>query len=162
MVVSVSFQAYQFVLALAFGVCIGIFYDLFRIFRLIFIPGKIAVFFQDIIFLLLSACATFVFLFQINYGDIRFYLAIGIFGGLLFYYLTIGKAVFSFVKMIVFYVKSKLRAFYRRVLNPFLKFLTKILKKEVLFLKKLFHFQKKECKIESTIQRKHKNGKKKK
>lgn len=86
--------------SLVFGVLLGVLYDVFRIFRLIFLKNKVAVIFQDILFWVIAGFGTFLFFLATNFGHIRFYMLLGMLIGALAYYLTIGRLVFLFVKSI--------------------------------------------------------------
>lgn len=80
------------------GVAIGAFYDLFRITRLVLFRGSIAVFIEDVLFWTVSGYAVFLHILALNKGEVRAYILACVLAGFLFYYFTIGRAVFSVLK----------------------------------------------------------------
>ena len=91
MVLSNVQQSTVLLLSLLFGVGLGAYYDLFRIFRL-FVPcSAVAIFFQDFAYFISAAVASFLFIFEVNDGTVRlFILAAFFFGGVAFR-LTVGR-----------------------------------------------------------------------
>ncbi|WZL75073.1 spore cortex biosynthesis protein YabQ [Clostridiaceae bacterium 35-E11] len=81
----VSDQMYVFSATLYGGIVIGFIYDLYRIFRRLFKPKKIAAIIQDLIFwIVISIAAVMVLLFS-NDGQLRFYTFLGFITGALLY-----------------------------------------------------------------------------
>lgn len=99
-------QLELFVYSLIFGVLLGVLYDVFRIFRLIFFKNKVAVIFQDILFWIIAGFSAFLFFLATNFGHIRIYMLLGMLIGALVYYLTIGRLVFLLVKSVCDTVKK--------------------------------------------------------
>lgn len=83
---------------LVFGCLIGVVYDFFRVFRLIFHAGTVMLFIEDLIFSLLFAISVFAFCFVFNSGKIRFFYLIAALLGWLIYYLTVGKLLYRGLK----------------------------------------------------------------
>lgn len=84
--IELSAQMYIFIKSIALGFIIGIIYNLFMLLRISFIKNFIAVFFQDIIFFVFSSILTFLFVFETNYGQLRFYIFAGELMGFCLYY----------------------------------------------------------------------------
>ena len=81
-----------------FGCIIGLVYDFFRVFRLVFHTGTGLLFFEDFIFSVFLAGSVFAFCFLFNIGKIRFfYLTASRFGGIL-YYFTVGRLAYRGMK----------------------------------------------------------------
>lgn len=99
--------------SLIFGVLLGVLYDVFRIFRLIFFKNKVAVIFQDILFWTIAGFSTFLFFLATNFGHIRFYMLLGMLIGASIYYLTVGRLIFLLVKGICDTVRKALKWIWR-------------------------------------------------
>ena len=85
MSLSMAQQTEIFLWSVVFGFALGAFYDIFRILRLIIPTGTIAAFIEDTLFWLIAAFSTFLFILNINSGEIRWYILFGIFAGALIY-----------------------------------------------------------------------------
>jgi spore cortex biosynthesis protein YabQ len=85
------YQFNVFVYSLILGVILGMLYDVFRIVRIIFKPKEFGVFIQDMVYFILSAFLTFIFMIGFNDGEIRFYVLIGEGIGFCVYHLTVGR-----------------------------------------------------------------------
>lgn len=96
--ITLSGQAGFLLAACLLGITLGAVYDIFRIIRSFLRCGKVAVFFQDVIFWLICAAATFVFLVLQNKGKIRFLMLLSEALGAALYYCTIGSIVLRKVK----------------------------------------------------------------
>ncbi len=83
-----------FIFSCILGVVLGIIYDCFRIARMIINPRNIFIFFQDIVYFLLSALITFLFVLMFNDGESRFYILAGEGIGWIVYHLTFGEVVY--------------------------------------------------------------------
>ena len=75
--INLADQTVTFLIACCFGAAFGVLYDFFRVFRLIRKSGKLAIFFQDIVFFVLSAGGTFVLMLARSMGEMRFYIIAG-------------------------------------------------------------------------------------
>ncbi|WP_129595707.1 spore cortex biosynthesis protein YabQ [Anaerophilus nitritogenes] len=101
MITYVSEQIYVFLATLYGGIIIGFIYDLYRIFRGVFKPKKIATMIEDFIFwMLIGMAAVFVLLFS-NDGQIRLYTFLGfVLGATLYYKILSGFVIYLLVKII--------------------------------------------------------------
>ena len=118
--VSLSFQLQGFLISIACGVCLGLYYDFFRIFRTVFQSEKRTVFFQDLFYMLTAAFVTFLLALGVNYGEVRFYILAGEVIGWCLYFLTFGMVtirVFHFASYVI----------HRFFINPIKKILSKLL-----------------------------------
>lgn len=108
MLISVSSQAYIFLFTVLGGIIIGFIYDLFRVSRKVIKTNNFIVYFEDIIFWLVSSIALFGILFFSNAGEIRGYAIIGVVLGIIIYAMLFShyamkillKAVDIFLKII--------------------------------------------------------------
>lgn len=91
--ITISSQAGLLISAAVLGFALGAVYDVFRIFRVATRSGKVAVFFLDILYWLVCASATFIFLLVQNEGKPRFMAVLMIVAGAALYYATVGAIV---------------------------------------------------------------------
>lgn len=89
-------QLYHLFLSCGLGFLLGLYYDVFRVFRLVMRSGARTIFFQDLFFFSSSAVATFLFALTVTGGQLRFYLFLGSLIGFAAYYFTIGRVVVRF------------------------------------------------------------------
>lgn len=61
-------QLYNLFLSCGFGFCLGVYYDVFRVIRLVMRPGKRSIFFQDLLFFSTTAVFTFIFALIVTGG----------------------------------------------------------------------------------------------
>lgn len=86
-------QLYNLFLSCGFGFCLGVYYDVFRVIRLVMRPGKRSIFFQDLLFFSTTAVFTFIFALIVTGGALRWYIFVGELIGFFAYYFTIGRVV---------------------------------------------------------------------
>jgi len=110
--VSVSGQMLVFLAACLAGAILGALYDVFRIIRIAIPCGRIAVFIQDIIYLIICTLLTYLFLIMENSGEIRVFIIEGEIIGAIIYYFTIGAVVIKAARLIIIVVKRFLNALY--------------------------------------------------
>ncbi len=87
--------------SLMLGAFLGVFYDIFRILRLLINPKNLSVFIQDIIYFLISGFVTFVFVLIMNSGESRFYILAGEALGWILYHVSLGDFIYKRLKNIV-------------------------------------------------------------
>ena len=73
------------------GIIIGIIFDIFRVIRKSFKTSDLLTFIEDFIFLGLTSILVIFSIIKLNGGEVRFYLFLGIFVGILIYSLTISN-----------------------------------------------------------------------
>lgn len=122
MAVSVPAQMLAFLAACAAGAALGILYDLFRIFRLIVPCGRGALFALDVLFLLLCAGATFLFLLTDNAGGIRLFLLEGELIGAVVYLLTASRLVMGAARALTAAARRSLHVCGERMRPPLRRF----------------------------------------
>ncbi len=110
-----SQQLRLFALSCAFGVPIGIIYDIFRALRIIFPHGKLLVALEDIIFFVLYGVFLMCFTITAARSEFRVYFCAGNLLGFLIYFCTVGNAVVSIIKRIVMFIKKGLYFIFRPV-----------------------------------------------
>ena len=133
MELSISGQALDFLLSCLLGVGLGALYDVFRILRLAFWHGKIIISIQDIIFFILAAVSSFLFMLFRCEGQLRFYVLLGELLGFIVYYFTVGFLVIRMSKCIIYLIKNILFLFYKIFIRTFFKLFFFILRKIKMF-----------------------------
>lgn len=118
---TVGTQVQAFLLSLGIGIVIGILYDLFRILRLCFTDWKPVVLIQDLLFWSVSAVLSFLFVFVVNNGEFRGFLAFGELVGFALYYFTLGALVYKISGWLVHGIKKIFGWFVKGLLFPFRK-----------------------------------------
>ncbi|HHY90579.1 MAG TPA: spore cortex biosynthesis protein YabQ [Clostridiales bacterium] len=117
MKVSVLHEIYVFLSTLYGGLLIGFIYDLYRIFRCIFKPKKIATIIEDLIFWIVISATAVAVLFYSNDGQLRFYPFLGFALGAILYNILLSKAVIKNSIRFLRMVKRLLK----RLCKPFTK-----------------------------------------
>ena len=90
--------------ALLLGAILCFIYDIIRATRVLGADSFVAVFIGDVFFWLVSAVAVFIFLVATTNGEIRGYVLMSCAVGFLFYRFTIGRIVFSLVKVLLCFI----------------------------------------------------------
>lgn len=128
-------QAYVFLATMYGGILIGFIYDLYRIFRAIFKPKKIATLIQDFVFwIVISIVATTVLLFS-NSGQLRFYTFLGFMMGTILYNRLLSRVVITAVVSILRFLRKIIMGCIHLILYP-IKLLTRWLRKPWKWFKK--------------------------
>lgn len=121
---SVPQQTSQFLLSVVLGAAYGVFYDCFRVLRIIFPSArkKAAVCIGDIVFILCCGAAMFIYSEAFCRSEVRFFFIIGALVGFVLYLLTIGSIVTGIIRAVVNVVCKFLRKVYSAVFAPLVKF----------------------------------------
>jgi spore cortex biosynthesis protein YabQ len=153
-----SRQAVLFLSTVGAGAAIGFFYDIFRIFRKTASHKNIAVQLEDLFFWLAATVLVFYFMLNQNYGEIRFFVIIGVVCGLALYVATISRWVVAAAVAIINFLKKVIAAALRIIFLPIsllIKFLTPPVKKLLLKIRKHLHAAKVYGKIKIRRTAKH-------
>ncbi|MBQ4628330.1 MAG: spore cortex biosynthesis protein YabQ [Clostridia bacterium] len=89
-------QQTLFLLSLLFGGTLSAVYCVFRIVRNIFLAYPISAFIFDLLYFLITAISTVVFIFVANNGEIRIYVIASVCLGWILFFLTFGRFI-SFI-----------------------------------------------------------------
>lgn len=118
-------QVYVFIAFILNGFLIGIIFDCFRILRKSFKTQDFVTYIEDILFGITTGLLILYSIFKFNNGELRFYLFLGIFFGLLLYFLVFSR-VFIKISVSIIYIAKKIINFV--VITP-IKFICKLVKK---------------------------------
>lgn len=99
---TVSEQCTLFLLSVILGLGIGVFYDVFRTLRIVFPPAakKKAVFAEDMLFMIASGAAVFLYAAVLCRGQVRFFCVIGTVLGFFLYIVTVGSIIVGILRAI--------------------------------------------------------------
>lgn len=126
---NLSEQLNIFLWSCAFGFCFGIIYDVFRFLRVLKFNSKIQIYIQDILFMCCFGLYTFLFTATYNFGEIRFYIVLGEFLGLISYRYTLGELtirIFTFLYKIVITIFSLLEIQFKKLEQLIINIIHKI------------------------------------
>ena len=86
MEVTLSSQLLSLGISALVGLALAVVYDVFRVTRILFRTGKIAMYVQDILYGIAAAFITFLLALAVNSGEIRFYIIGGELIGMAVYF----------------------------------------------------------------------------
>lgn len=113
MAIAITEQTAVFFHSLLLGAVLGCFYDLFRITRIAFIIPAPVVLVEDLLFFLFSSIILFGFMLENSYGQIRYFILLGVVLGWTLYYFTLGSLVMKCSARIIHTVKAVLAFLWR-------------------------------------------------
>ena len=99
-------QIYLFSIYMLCGIVIGIGFDIFRVLRKSFRTSDMVTYIEDILFGILTGIFLIIMLFIFNNGQLRFFIFVAIFLGLLLYLLTISKYFIKINVIILAFIKK--------------------------------------------------------
>lgn len=135
MILSMSEQARLFFISVVFGFFIGFGYDWLRVFRRIIKHFNFFIQLEDILYWLFSALLLFLVMLMQNYGEIRFFLILGDFIGMILYFCIVSPLFLSISMAVVNLIKKILALIFKAISFPF-KIFAKFLKIPYHFLDK--------------------------
>lgn len=112
-------QGQIFIVFFILGIVIGSIYDIFRVARKNFKTSDFVTQIEDIVFLIVTGILILVSILKFCIGEIRFYVFIAIFLGILLYFLTISKPYVIILNIIVKFCKKILSFFVNFVKIPY-------------------------------------------
>ena len=143
MYISIASQGILFFLTVAMGVLCGFVFDFFRILRKSFGHKNIHIYIEDVLYWIIVILIFFYFLLHNAEGQsLRFFFIIGMFIGMVLYFLTMSKWVIK-VSMIIIGIIKKLCKFIKKtiikiveppkklIINTY-KFIIKLLKNTII------------------------------
>ncbi len=138
MILSLNEQARLFLFVILAGTLIGATYDALRIFRKMIPHSMLLIQLEDALYWLGTAFFLFFMLLQQNYGEIRFFVIIGVFLGMLCYFLTLSPFINKISDKIVAVIHKILLTLFTIILTPF-RLIYLLLRKPVKKTNTFFH-----------------------
>ena len=129
-------QANLFLIFAINGVIIGLLFDIFRILRKSFKTSDIITIIEDILFWILTGFIILYSIFVFNNGEIRFFMFIGIFLGVMLYMLLLSRYIIKVSVTIISVVKKVLGFIFKILIFPIqsmYKITKNLLKKPIVF-----------------------------
>jgi len=84
--VQVDSQLNTFIITVATGILLGVLFDCYRVLRGTFRPRAVMTWFADLLYWLIATVIVFLALVLSNWGELRFYVFLGIVSGVILYY----------------------------------------------------------------------------
>lgn len=141
MIVSVNDQAILFLLTVAIGASIGMFYDMFRISRRVVKHSKAMISIEDSIFWIASILVFFIMLYKKNYADLRAFTILGLVIGATIYFLVFSKYIIKvcvyIINAILYPIKKVLQLIFYPIRKIY-KLIRKIVIMNLTFYKKWY------------------------
>ena len=128
MILSINNQLFLFLLSVLFGFVTGFFYDFLVIFRKIIKHFKFIVQIEDLIYWTVSALLLFFIMLKENHGEIRGFLILGSFLGMILYFSLISKIFLKISDQILSFIKKILIVTFKIVFTP-IGYVLKLFKK---------------------------------
>ncbi|MBM6829858.1 spore cortex biosynthesis protein YabQ [Anaerotignum lactatifermentans] len=119
MILSISGQAQLFLLSIALGGAMGWIYDGLRLFRRMMPHGRVLVQTEDALYWLFLAPAVFWVLLKENSGELRFFIFLGLGGGLLLYFLVLSPPVLKVGEGVLRLAARVIRLLFDIIMTPF-------------------------------------------
>ena len=104
--ISLSQQCMYFLWSVLLGAAVGVLYDIFRILRIALPHNGVSVFFEDILFCVITCCMLILMIFCANYGIVRWFAVMGCAGGFMLYRETVGKVVIGAAERIILFFRK--------------------------------------------------------
>ncbi len=99
--ISVGSQLLEAVRFAGVGILLGVWYDLFRLVRLLTAPSARRIFVQDILFFASSAAVTLLMALSVSSGRVRVFHLLALAAGFFCYYQTVGRLAYAVAKRLV-------------------------------------------------------------
>ncbi len=123
---SVSEEIVLFGLSCAFGIIIGICYDIFRTARILFPHNTVLVVIEDVIFMAGYSIFLSSFSSAAARGELRFYYVIGNALGFIVYFFTLGSVVIGAMKKIYFAFRKVIEIIFKPLKSVYVLLYTKV------------------------------------
>ncbi len=120
-------QLIFFVKSIFLGVFVGLFFDFFKILRLIKKHTNVLVLVEDILFFFVTAVLTYCFMVDVSFGQIRFFIILGQIIGFILYKICFSNVVVKFFVFVVLIIKNILGFIYKFFIFPVYDFVFKVI-----------------------------------
>jgi len=105
---SLESQLFSFIVTLLMGITIGILFDFYNVTKGIIRPRKVGIYLGDLLFWVITTIVVFFMLLIGNWGELRFYVVIGILAGVLCYIKLLSRIVIKTLLYIICIIKRVL------------------------------------------------------
>ena len=111
-------QTALFMQSILLGGAFGLLYDAFQITRIAVPTARWVVFIEDVLFFLICAASTFLFMMRAMQGEVRFFILLGGAIGMVLYFYSLSILIMGISEAIIRVIKAILRLIYRWILFP--------------------------------------------
>jgi len=118
MVLSMTYQAINFLIIVMLGIILGFFYDIFRTIRRIIHHNNIILQLQDFFYWILAALLVFFVLLHIDSGQIRSYSIIGLILGGIIYFAAFSTYILKFALVVAYYIQNAVKYIFNLFIIP--------------------------------------------
>ncbi len=108
---TVASQLTIFLFSAILGAALGVIYDIIGVFNAVIKENLARIFVQDVLYFIVSAVITFMYMLVTNGGEIRIYIVVGEAVGWLIYRATVGKFIYKIVLKVVEFAIKIVRIF---------------------------------------------------
>lgn len=113
---SLNAQFYAFLVTVLAGITIGILFDFYRVIRGLVRPKKVFTYLGDLTFWVISTLVVFFLLLIGNWGEIRFYVWVGVLVGITAYLRYLSKLIIKVFSFLI-YIINKTAALVLKILG---------------------------------------------
>lgn len=99
-------QVITFLITIATGIILGVLFDGYRVLRGTFRPKVLTTWFTDLLYWLLATVIVFLALVISNWGELRFYVFLGIISGVVFYYRLLSLYTIRLFSVVIKVIKK--------------------------------------------------------
>lgn len=131
-------QSYIFMIFILNGILIGLLFDIFRILRKTFSTKDFITYIEDILFWIITGIIVLYSVFRFNNGEIRLYMFVAIFIGVISYMLLLSSHIIKINVHIINFIKKIVGKIVNVIIKPFKSFFGFLNKIFVKPLKKFF------------------------
>lgn len=103
------------------GITISILFDIFRIRRKVWKAPNLLTYFEDILFWIISAIILLYTVMKYTTGELRIYMFVGLFIGILIYFKFFSKLVVKFFSSIIKFIITIIVRIFKIIFYPFKK-----------------------------------------
>lgn len=139
-------QLLLFLTAIQIGICMGVLFDLIRIFRKLIKHPNFFVQIEDMLYWVTCGFIGFYMLYICNYAEIRPYIFIGIILGGVFYFATFSIVFMKIATIVIFYIKAFVGKMIKLVMIP-IKWSLHMIRIPLRYIKKQGIYFKRVCKL---------------
>lgn len=111
----VDSQLYTFIITIATGILLGALFDCYRVLRGTFRPKAIMTWVTDLLYWLIATMIVFLALVVSNWGELRFYVFLGIVSGVILYYRLLSLYAIRLLLAIIRLIKGIVTLFKKTV-----------------------------------------------
>lgn len=118
MILSMSNQAFLFFISVSFGFVVAFIYDFIKIFRGLISHYKIFIHIEDFFYWTISAIIFFFIIKKENFGEIRGFLILGAFIGMILYFSMVSEIFLKISDKVISIIKRLLRFVFMLIFTP--------------------------------------------